>query len=409
MTAYGFCPGVSITGSLTINEEVSPTVRAQANNNIPAVAMRTAQTGANGSGVQSELAHTIDTTGPEAVAYAVRMRAGCDGGGKGALVQEGVSGTLATGNDQTIFQPVDSHHIEQGEDADSAQTLQIDENPNIMPVVLTQYGEEIAGTLRARYDSSPTPDNGQNAVVQPMVMASGHSHAEIGVGGIVPTLTAHNSKDAPILAASSSVIAMADDNGKTAVDVDMCGSLKVGGAPPSIAIQGDGTRSCGSQNGSWISGDGTSYTLNTIDRHSVMQPRATNGYVVRRLTPTECERLQGFPDGWTDIGEWTDSKGKKRKTTDGNRYKALGNSFAVPVVRWLGERIERIMMIEAGNNYRKARMAAEVKAERAATELGVSITTLFNWERGDTMPNAKNIRDMAQLYKVSADYLISMA
>lgn len=70
-------------------------------------------------------------------------------------------------------------------------------------------------------------------------------------------------------------------------------------------------------------------------------PGATNGYVVRRLTPTECERLQGFPDGWTDIGEWTDSKGKRRKAADGSRYKALGNSFAVPVIRWIGERIEK--------------------------------------------------------------------
>ena len=51
--------------------------------------------------------------------------------------------------------------------------------------------------------------------------------------------------------------------------------------------------------------------------------------VVRRLTPTECERLQGFPDGWTDIGEWTDSKGKKHKEADSPRYKALGNSIAV--------------------------------------------------------------------------------
>ena len=51
---------------------------------------------------------------------------------------------------------------------------------------------------------------------------------------------------------------------------------------------------------------------------------------VRRLTPMECERLQGFPDHWTDIGEWTDSKGKKRKDADSPRYKALGNSIAVP-------------------------------------------------------------------------------
>lgn len=60
-------------------------------------------------------------------------------------------------------------------------------------------------------------------------------------------------------------------------------------------------------------------------------------------------------------------------------------------------------------NYRKARESAGIKAERAAAELGVSITTLFNWERGDTSPNAKNIRDMAELYGVSADYLINMA
>lgn len=62
-------------------------------------------------------------------------------------------------------------------------------------------------------------------------------------------------------------------------------------------------------------------------------------YIVRRLTPRECERLQGFPDDWTDIGEWTDDKGKKRKTTDGARYKALGNSIALPFWRWLCERI----------------------------------------------------------------------
>ena len=57
--------------------------------------------------------------------------------------------------------------------------------------------------------------------------------------------------------------------------------------------------------------------------------------VVRRLTPLECERLQGFPDGWTDIGDYTDSTGKKRKTSDSARYKALGNSIALPFWRWM--------------------------------------------------------------------------
>ena len=51
---------------------------------------------------------------------------------------------------------------------------------------------------------------------------------------------------------------------------------------------------------------------------------------LRKITPTECERLQGFPDGWTNI---------HLKTPDGPRYKALGNSMAVPVMRWIGERI----------------------------------------------------------------------
>lgn len=62
--------------------------------------------------------------------------------------------------------------------------------------------------------------------------------------------------------------------------------------------------------------------------------------VVRRLTPTECERLQGFPDGWTDIGEWTDTKGKLHKeSSDSARYKALGNSICLPFWAWLMKRI----------------------------------------------------------------------
>ena len=62
--------------------------------------------------------------------------------------------------------------------------------------------------------------------------------------------------------------------------------------------------------------------------------------VVRRLTPLECERLQGFPDGWTDIGDWIDSKDKKHKgESDSPRYKALGNSIALPFWFYLLRRI----------------------------------------------------------------------
>ena len=79
----------------------------------------------------------------------------------------------------------------------------------------------------------------------------------------------------------------------------------------------------------------TANTLDTMhDQQAIMC-----GSVVRRLTPLECERLQGFPDGWTDIGEWIDSKGKKHDSSDSARYKALGNSIALPFWRFLCKRI----------------------------------------------------------------------
>ena len=62
-------------------------------------------------------------------------------------------------------------------------------------------------------------------------------------------------------------------------------------------------------------------------------------WIVRRLTPVECERLQGFPDDYTNIGDWTDSKGKKHKYADSPRYKALGNSIALPQWFWLVQKM----------------------------------------------------------------------
>ena len=66
--------------------------------------------------------------------------------------------------------------------------------------------------------------------------------------------------------------------------------------------------------------------------HAVAQPVH---YRVRRLTPLECTRLQGYPDGWVDIGDWIDSKGKKHKEAGAPKYKALGNSIALPFWKWL--------------------------------------------------------------------------
>lgn len=82
-------------------------------------------------------------------------------------------------------------------------------------------------------------------------------------------------------------------------------------------------------------GPGAVCCLETFHCVAYKNPR----YIVRRLTPLECERLQGFPDGWTDIGEYIDAKGKKKKSSDSARYKALGNSIALPPWKWVVKRI----------------------------------------------------------------------
>lgn len=121
-------------------------------------------------------------------------------------------------------------------------------------------------------------------------------------------------------------------------------------------------------NGDGFTEGGPMYTLNATGVHGVAQPVAfqsvdhgadatTNlsptlrrhdpmavmqSMAVRRLTPVECERLQGFPDNYTNI-PWR----KAIDSPDGPRYKALGNSMAVPVMKWIGERIKLQMLTPA--------------------------------------------------------------
>jgi DNA (cytosine-5)-methyltransferase 1 len=78
-------------------------------------------------------------------------------------------------------------------------------------------------------------------------------------------------------------------------------------------------------------------------------PALLTAMAVRRLTPVECERLQGFPDGYTNI-PWR----KKDESPDGPRYKALGNSWAVPVVRWIGRRIHNAVFAAGGERLKDA-------------------------------------------------------
>jgi DNA (cytosine-5)-methyltransferase 1 len=94
-----------------------------------------------------------------------------------------------------------------------------------------------------------------------------------------------------------------------------------------------------SREGVGIGKDGDpSFTLQAAHSHAVITPAA-----VRRLTPIECERLQGFPDDFTQI-PWRNKPAED--CPDGPRYKAMGNSMAVPVMRWIGERIQMVESLD---------------------------------------------------------------
>ena len=132
------------------------------------------------------------------------------------------------------------------------------------------------------------------------------------------------------LAAGAHAPAVAFDARQTDVCVygDKTGPLDTDGSSIGVCVTGDRTHALLAE-GADASEDGTGRGT----------PIVPSGMSVRRLTPTECERLQGFPDGWTAI-PW---KGKPASDCpDGPRYRALGNSMAVNVMRWIGRRIETV-------------------------------------------------------------------
>lgn len=146
---------------------------------------------------------------------------------------------------------------------------------------------------------------------EPLVMGdmNGRASVDEGVCG-----TLHVAGGAPVMC-------LGDDNAKASLDENLCGSLKVGGvAVDSFCTSNGGMWSapCAPQDQTMFVHDG--------DEPAWQPPR--------RLTPDECERLQGFPTGWTDVEH------NGRPASDTARYKATGNSMAVPVMTWLGRRIE---------------------------------------------------------------------
>ena len=104
---------------------------------------------------------------------------------------------------------------------------------------------------------------------------------------------------------------------------------------PAVAIQAQALKEKQPKSqGFGVDESGAAYTLTAGDRHAMQYK-----HQVRRLTPIECERLQGFPDDYTQI-PWRNKPAEN--CPDGPRYKAMGNSMAVPVMRWIGERISMV-------------------------------------------------------------------
>lgn len=140
--------------------------------------------------------------------------------------------------------------------------------------------------------------------------------------------------DANIVAFMPTESFSSGDNINVAPTLRVGSGLSERGEPPAVAFQERG-RSDG-RSVEWQ--EGVAYSLNAPSgggRRQEMNVAAS--WAVRRLMPVECERLQGFPDGFTDV-PW---RGKS-VASDGPRYKALGNSMAVNVMRWIGQRIAKV-------------------------------------------------------------------
>ena len=196
-------------------------------------------------------------------------------------------------------------------------------------------GEGVAGTLSARTegggDLNPETSGGGNLI--PMVMATGQSSAGASPGvDQSPTLSCNH--EAPILVRMRE----GKEGGGKGPLVSEDQSLTLATGNDQVLAYGSAQHTTGHQ-GDRVVGSG--------DVHPALSAQGGNngggsgalmhhGMQVRRLTPVECARLQGFPDDYLDITY------RGKPAADGNKYKALGNSWAVPVVRWIGKQIDQV-------------------------------------------------------------------
>lgn len=315
--------------------------------------------------------------------YAVRIRGGCDGGGKGALVQEDKSGTLGTGNDQTIF-CLQGNGIDRADTAgcngkgwreDTSYTLNTIDRPAVCAGVrcLTPWEAQSARVYDqdGAWHSLNANENG--GMARDSVLCAGFKAGQGAQAGgigyseeVSPTLTAApsgtNQTPAVVALDMSHACDVIRDCGEVAPSLQA--RMGTGGNQIPLTYQmqgfgdyreGDVASSCKQRDfkdstdlvcavdcRNFREGGETNGTLQAKPNGGIsynLQNTVRTGMIVRRLTPMECERLQGYPDGWTDIGEWMDSKGKRHKDADSPRYKALGNSIALPFWDFLAKRI----------------------------------------------------------------------
>lgn len=305
--------------------------------------------------------------------YAVRIRGGCDGGGKGALVQTEKSGTIKAGNDQTIFCMATQQGGAEVRNDDRAPTLTASAgmSGNNQPVVCAGFklgNSEQARSIGYAEEQAPTL-NAECGGNKPAVLCLNDQGGNVmGVSHDVSgTLRAQEHGHQPSILDMSHACDVVRDCGEVAPSLQA--RMGTGGNQIPLTYQmqgfgdyreGDVASSCKQRDfkdstdlvcsvdcrnfteGGEINGTlqakesgGQSLNLNNTVRQNM---------VVRRLTPLECERLQGFPDGWTDIGDWvkTGKRGRKIKvkgSADSPRYKALGNSIALPFWDFLAKRI----------------------------------------------------------------------
>lgn len=196
----------------------------------------------------------------------------------------------------------------------------------------------IARSITARYDGSPCIDRRPNIVF--CLQGNGIDRAETagcnGRGWKEDVSYTLNTIDRPAVCAASILdMSHANDVIRECGDIVPTLQTRMGTGGNQVPLTyGIGN---GQANEAAYMTEGRAQTLNTM--HDT-QACLTQYGIIRRLTPLECERLQGFPDGWTDIGAWTDTKGQVHKeSSDSARYKALGNSIALPPWKWVLKRL----------------------------------------------------------------------